>query len=139
MLDLNALNPTGRILYAQSLAGALSAGVSPIQAEAIAAGALQKAGLLRVAKSAEPVRIAKRLEVVKAKPKPELEDEIGRVDDDVDVRHLLEVTQLAQFQLGERGLQRAAPADHQHLLDTLAVQRIERVVGNVGLAQQLRI
>lgn len=62
MLDLGALAPAGRRLYAQSLAGALAAGLSPVQAEAIAKDALEKAGLVRVAKSAEPTRIAKRIE-----------------------------------------------------------------------------
>lgn len=69
MLDLGALAPAGRRLYAQSLAGALAAGLSPLAAEAIAKDALVKAGLVAVMKSAEPVRVAKRLEV-KAKPEP---------------------------------------------------------------------
>ena len=76
MLDLSTLNPAGRQLYARSLAGALSAGLSPLQAEAIAKDALQKAGLVAAMKAqGEPVRVSKRLEV---KAKPKLEDEIGR-------------------------------------------------------------
>ena len=69
MLDLANLAPAGRRLYAQSLAGALASGVSPVQAEQIAEGALKQAGFIRVAKSAE-VRVMKRLEVVKAEPEP---------------------------------------------------------------------
>ena len=68
MLDLNSLGPTGRLLYARSLAGALAAGVSPLQAEAVAKDALVKAG--HIMKSAEPTRVMKRLEVVKAEPGP---------------------------------------------------------------------
>ena len=77
MLDLNSLGPTGRLLYARSLAGALAAGVSPLQAEAVAKDALVKAGLVAVTKSrGEPVRVSKRIGVVKAKP--DLADEIGQ-------------------------------------------------------------
>ena len=71
MLDLANLAPAGRRLYARSLAGALASGVSPVQAEQIAEGALKQAGFIRVAKSAE-VRVMKRL------AKPELAEQIGR-------------------------------------------------------------
>lgn len=88
MLDLGALAPAGRRLYAQSLAGALAAGLSPLAAEAIAKQALEKAGLVRVAKSlGEPVRVMKRIEPTK--PKPELEDEIGR--DNADAVRFMEL------------------------------------------------
>lgn len=88
MLDLSTLNPAGRQLYARSLAGALSAGLSPLAAEAIAKDALVKAGHVRVAKSlGEPVRVMKRIEPTKAKP--ELEDEIGR--DNADAVRFMEL------------------------------------------------
>lgn len=75
MLDLTALGPAARKLYAKLIATNLLAGESDVRAEQLAREAVASAGY--VAKSrAEPARVAKRLEVVKAKP--DLADEIGQ-------------------------------------------------------------
>ena len=57
---------------------------------------------------------------------------------DVDVAETLELAELAQLQRGERGLQWAAPADDEDLLDAAVVQRLQRVVGDVGRRQARR-
>ena len=75
MLDLNALGPAARRLYAKLIATNLLAGESDVRAEQLARETVASAGY--VAKSqGEPARVAKRLEVVKTKP--ELADEIGQ-------------------------------------------------------------
>ena len=51
----------------------------------------------------------------------------------------LEVAELAQLQGGERGLQRSAPADDDDLLHAAVVQRLQRVVGDVGGGQHVGI
>ena len=65
--------------------------------------------------------------------------EVGGVDDHVDLGHRLEVAELAQLQRGERGLQRAAAADHHDLLDAACVQRLQRMVGDVGVGQHVGV
>lgn len=62
--------------------------------------------------------------------------ELRRVDDHVDV---LQLAQLAKFERGEGGLQRPAPADDHHFVDPARPQRLQRVVGDVGLAQHVGI
>ena len=63
----------------------------------------------------------------------------GRVDDDVDVAEPLQVAELAQLQRGERGLQRAASPDDEDLFHAAVVQRLQRVVGDVGGGQHVGI
>ena len=65
--------------------------------------------------------------------------EVGRVDDHVHARQPLEVTEFAQLQRGEGGLQRSAATDDHDLLDAAFVQRLQRVVGDVGVGQQVGI
>lgn len=89
-MDLSRLSPTARVCYAKAVAHSLAAGVEPHVAEQIAWEALVKAGHVRVAKSlGEPVRVMKRIEPTKAKPKPEFEDEIGR--DNADAVRFMEL------------------------------------------------
>ena len=65
--------------------------------------------------------------------------EIRGVDDHVDVGESLEMAELAKLQRGERRLQRAAPADDQHLFDAPVVQDLQRVVGDVGGGQHIGV
>lgn len=86
MLDLNALGPAARKLYAKLITTNLLAGESDVRAEQLAREAVASAGY--VAKSlGEPARVAKRLDVVKAKP--DLADEIGR--DNADAVRFMEL------------------------------------------------
>ena len=78
--------------------------------------------------------LARRLEVLVGDV-----GEVGRVDDHVHVGHRLEVAELAQLQRGEGGLQRAAAPDHHDLLDAARVQRLQRVVGDVGVGQHVGV
>lgn len=48
--------------------------------------------------------------------------EVGALDDDVHLGHLLHVPELAQFHRGERRLQRTAPAHDDDLTDTARAQ-----------------
>ena len=65
--------------------------------------------------------------------------EVGRVDDHVDVAEALEVAEFAQLERGERSLQRSAPADDDHFLDPAVVQRLQRVIGDVGRGEHVGI
>ena len=47
--------------------------------------------------------------------------------------------ELAQLQRGERGLQWSAPADDDDFLDAAVVQRLQRVIGDVGRGEHVRI
>lgn len=77
-MDLSHLSPTARVAYAKAVAHSLAVGVEPHVAEQIAWEALEKAGLVRVAKSlGKPTRISKRIEPTKAKPAP-TEAELGQ-------------------------------------------------------------
>ena len=58
------------------------------------------------------------------------------IDDHVDP---FEVGQLTQLQRGERGLQRPAPTDDHDFFHTAWAQRVQRVVGDVGEREHLRI
>ena len=49
------------------------------------------------------------------------------------------MAELAQLQRGERGLQRSAPADDEHLFDAAGVQGLQRVVGDVGSRQDVGV
>ena len=62
--------------------------------------------------------------------------QIGGVDDHVDA---VELAEFAQLQSGERRLQWTASADHHHLLDAALTQRIECVIGDIGLGQHVGI
>ena len=57
---------------------------------------------------------------------------VAGVHEHVGVGHLAELEQLG---VGERRLGRAAPAEHDDLLDGAAGEHVERVVGDVGLGQ----
>ena len=65
--------------------------------------------------------------------------EVGGVDDHVDVAERLRVAEFTQFQRGERRLQRAAPADDHDFLHAAGVQRLQRVVGDVGVSQHVGV
>ena len=62
--------------------------------------------------------------------------QVGRIHDDVDT---LEFAEFAQFQGGERALQRPAPTDDDHLGHTALVQSVQGVVGDVGLGQHVGV
>src|SRR3954447_11473999 len=65
-------------------------------------------------------------------PARRVELDLLRIDDDVGVLHLPE---LFDLRVGEGGLDGAAAAEDDDLADLLAVERLDRVVGGVGLAQ----
>ena len=65
--------------------------------------------------------------------------QVRRVDHDVDVAQRVHLVEFAQLHRGEGSLQRAASADHEDLFDTPVVQRIERMVGDVGGRQHVRV
>src|SRR3984885_4705706 len=62
--------------------------------------------------------------------------QLGRIDDHVDP---FEVSQLAQLQCGERGLQPPAPADDHHFLHAAWAQRFQSVIGDIGNRQHVRV
>ncbi len=62
--------------------------------------------------------------------------EVCWVDDHVNP---LEVDQLAQLQGGEGGLQRPAPADDHHFLHAAWPQRFQRMIGDIGRRQHVRV
>ena len=62
--------------------------------------------------------------------------QVGGVDDDVDA---VQFAQLAQFQGGERALERSAPTQDHDLGHAALAQRLEGMVGDVGGGQNVRV